>query len=179
MLTQFTVGKRVPSPFCDTATANGAIFTLDAEGAAFIAIYLSDMTHKEIKQIQKNPIETGFFSESRYWLGLIQIGKSQYELSFNPVSHYRHRGNFSNELFRASQIVQVMGIDSHGMTLKAVRAVTYPHKFLDSLYFTFADMVPDDVYDDIYDVFLNGLRTRSVQELWDMSEKSGAFGEKD
>jgi hypothetical protein len=174
---KFEVGKKAPKPFCKTSTVDGAIFTLDTEGIAFIVIYLSNMTAKEAKEIRKFPIETGFFSESRYWLGLIQIGKSQYELTFNPVLHYRHRGSFSNELFRANRIVHVLGIDSRTMILKANRIVTYPHKFLDSLYFTFADLVPDDMYDEFYDMFLGSLRTRSVQRLWDMCEKSGAFGE--
>lgn len=176
---KFEVGKRVPSPFDREIDQDESVFDLDADGAPFIALYYFNMTDQEADNIAKAPIETGYFAESQYWMGLIKVGSFIHELTFSPMRHVEGRGGFSHEFFRESQLVTILGIDCPSLTLRAFRAATYPPKFLDSLYFTFSRFELSELYQPAYDLFLAGLRTQTLETLWRECVKTGNLGDKE
>ena len=84
--------------------------------------------------------------------------------------------SFSAELFRGNALVTILGIDSRGMVLKAGRVVTYPSKFLSSLYLTFSRFTPSSDYSRQYQAYLAHLRRFDEKTLWQRAEQSGFFG---
>ncbi len=175
-MVKFEVGKRVPSPFDREINQDESILELDASGAPVIALYYFNMTNQEARGIAKAPIQSGYFAESQYWMGLIKVGSFTHELTFNPMKHLEGRGSFSHEFFRESQLVTILGISCPTLTLKAFRVATYPPKFLDTMYLTFARFEPSETYNMIYDIFLGGLRTQTLERLWNDCTKTGNFG---
>lgn len=108
----------------------------------------------------------------------MKIGKDLFEIPFDPARHIRAGCKFSREFFRQSQLVTILGIDSRSLILKSLRVATFPQKFLDSLYLTYAHFEPHMMYSDIYEVFKAPYSQLPLEKVWEMAEKSGSFGEK-
>ena len=170
------VGKRVPSPFCDIAIRDGALFKFAEDGSAYLPIYFFGMSNEEAQEIRTGKIRTAYLAEPPFWLGFIRIGNIICELEVDPMLELNAGHSFSAELFRGNALVTILGIDSRGMVLKAGRVVTYPSKFLSSLYLTFSRFTPSSDYSRQYQAYLAHLRRFDEKTLWQRAEQSGFFG---
>lgn len=174
----FKVGQTVPYPFNTANVQDGAILTLDAEGAACLGIYFGGMTKEEALAIRKKPISTAAVSEPPYWLGAIKIGPVICELEYDPMRDVKRGQPFSADFFRENSLVTILGIDSRDMNLRALRAATYPPKLLRSLFEAYSEFTPDEKYSMGYQTFLFRHRKGTIEDLWQKMTKTGAFGEK-
>jgi hypothetical protein len=156
---------------------DGSCFNLGSDGEPFICIYLKNMTIKELDCIQDCRIETAYLNLRGYWLGMIKIGQMLYELQFDPMLHYSAYGAFSNELFQVNRIVSFLGIEGTDMRVKALRAATYPRKFLVGLHQAFADFTPEDGYSKRYRKIVSYCQGYPLPVLWRNLTPSGYFGE--
>lgn len=170
------VGKRVPSPFCDIVIRDGALFKFAEDGSTYLPIYFFDMSNEEAQEIRAGKIRTAYLAEPPFWLGFIRIGSIICELEVDPMLELNAGHSFSAEFFRENALVTILGIDSKGMVLKAGRAVTYPSKFLSSLYLTFSRFTPSGDYSRQYQAYLAHLRRFDEKTLWQRAEQSGFFG---
>ena len=74
------IGERVPSPFCDIAIRDGALFKFDEDGSAYLPIYFFGMSNEETQKIRTGKIRTAYLAEPPFWLGFIRIGSIICEL---------------------------------------------------------------------------------------------------
>jgi hypothetical protein len=156
------------------------VFEVFPDGSPYILIYYNNMSDKEAEEIRTLPIETGYLTESAFWIGFLQIGESQMEITFDPLRYSKCYGvDFSPEIFRHNQLVTILGISMPTMTLKTYRVATFPIKFLDALHLTFSNFKPYPEYSDIYELFLYERRQLPIEKLWALCEKSGRFGEEE
>jgi hypothetical protein len=65
----------------------------------------------------------------------------------------------------------------HTLVVQFIRAATYPVKFLNLLYFTFANFSPKDGHSDSYNFFLEALNCIPKKFCWEMFENGGIFGD--
>ena len=157
---------------------DGASFSLLENGQPFIAFYLSHMTEEEIAHIGGWRIESAYWSSGGFWLGVLKIGKMMQQLAFNPMVHLFNYKRFSSDLFQENRLVTFVGIDSVDMTVKVLRAATYPWKFLVSLEEAFRGFSPHDDYSRVYDRIINGFNYLPLMHLWGKFTPGGYFGEK-
>jgi hypothetical protein len=175
-----TAGQTAPKFFWrhNWPVRDGAAFTLLEDGQPFIAIYLNCMTEEEIEHISARPIESAYWSEGGFWLGILKIGRMMQELSFDPMIHVLNYQSFSPELFRENRIVTIVGIDSADMTVRALHAATYPWKFLRSLFEAFKGFCPQEGYSEAYGKIINEHDHLPLTALWGKFTPGGYFGEK-
>ena len=71
-----------------------------------------------------------------------------------------------------------IGIDTADMTVKALRAATYPWKFLESLEEAFRGFCPQAGYSEAYGRVIGEFEHLSLPMLWGKFTPGGYFGEK-
>jgi hypothetical protein len=173
------IDEVVPAPFNKATQTDGAVFELGVTGRAVICLYLTDMGETDVETISCLSLETAYYSRGTFWVGILKVGNLLVELSFDPMKHFLAYGSFSADFFRTNRLVTILGVDTATMILKVIRVGSYPHKFLDSLYLTFANFKPSEWYSEFYDYFLNRISSYSLETLWDNFERAGTFGEKE
>jgi hypothetical protein len=176
------VGRKAPSFLSrqkdNLPIGDGAAFTLLEDGQPFIAFYLRNMTEEEAEHIGGSKIESSFWYGYGFWLGMLKIGKILQDLSFDPMVHYQNYRSFSPDLFRENRSVTIIGVDTAKMTIKTLRAATYPWKFLESLQIAFDKFIPHVDYSNLYQELNNEFDRLPLQLLWNQFIPGGCFGEK-
>jgi hypothetical protein len=172
------VGEEAPRNFWrkGSLTADGAALDLAEDGQPFISFFLRDMTEKEAEHIGGGKIETAYWLDRGFWLGLLKIGEMLFEITFDPMVHYLSYQGFSRDLFRENRAVTIIGIDTADMVVRALRASTYPWKFLSGLFEAFDGFYPRDSYTKEYRRLLESFAPLPL--LWENFTPGGYFGEK-
>jgi hypothetical protein len=182
MMQILTVGEKAPKFFYrandNAPIRDGASFNLLENGRPFIAFYLRNMEEEEAELIGTHEIESAYWHNGGFWLGMLKIGEMLQELSFDPMVHYLNFGSFSPDLFLENRIVSFVGIDTADMTIKVMRAATYPWKFLESLHVAFGGFSPRDDYSYLYQGVGDDFDRLPMWLLWEKLTPGGCFGEK-
>jgi hypothetical protein len=156
----------------------GTSFNLLEDGRPFIVTYLWDITEEEVWHIGEGKIKTAYWREHCYWLGLIKMGEMLQQLVFDPMVQVLNYQRFSGDLFRENRLVNFVGIDSRDMRVKALRAATYPWKFLASLHEAFKQFQPRANYTSDYRGLIKKFDQLPLPLLWEFFTPGGYFGEK-
>lgn len=120
----FEVGKRVPAPF-DRMPPNVPIFTVMRDGSCYLSVCYDDMTDGEALELRKAAVEWRYIVQGSSWTGYIKIGEQLFECPFDM--------RLATSIPVPDKACTVLGISFPEMTLKALRTVTPPAAFLDSL----------------------------------------------
>jgi hypothetical protein len=175
------VGQEVPRCFWRKNAApahDGSAFDLAEDGTPFIFVYLREMTREEAWYISEYKFDSAYWHSHGFWLGMLKIGEMLLQLSFDPMVHYLNYGSFSPDLFQENRVVTFVGIDAADMTIKALRAATYPWKFLESLHAAFGEFSPHDGYSSRYKGVIEEFNQQPIWLCWEKLTPGGFFGEK-
>jgi hypothetical protein len=175
------VGQKAPRFFWrkdSLIIQDGVSFNLLEDGQPFITFYLRNLTAKEADHISVRPIESAYWHNSGFWLGVLKIGEMLQQLAFDPMVHLLNYQCFSSDLFQGNRPVIFVGIDTADMTVKALRATTYPWKFLKSLEEAFGGFWPRTGYSWAYDRVIREFDRLPLPQLWERFIPGGYFGEK-
>lgn len=120
----FEVGKRVPPPF-DRMPPNVPIFTVMRDGSCYLSVCYDGMTDNESLGLRNAAVEWRYTVSGSSWTGYIKIGEQIFECPFDM--------RLATSIPNPNQACTILGISAPEMTLKALRMVTPPTAFLNSL----------------------------------------------
>jgi hypothetical protein len=171
--------QKAPEDFFGVAYhSDGTAFNLTEEGRPFFVINLRQMSEEEAELINSSKIESVYWSEGGFWLGVLKMGEMLQQLAFDPMQHFRGYGDFSPDLFSENRLATFVGIDAESKIIRALRVATYPHQFRVSLYQAFQDFQPREDYTEVYSQLIWKFDQLPLSTLWKNFTPSGYFGEK-
>lgn len=155
----------------------GSVMELLDGGMFLVAIYIPEITNKEIELLRNSTMKVKIFRVDDFAIYLVRLGESSmiFELTFDPTlySQDKQQGIFK------SNIVLIVGIDSLTNQVKTLRMANMPK----IMYETVIDVLYKaknykGLYSTLYKTFIKIFCLRySVKKLWEIATPAGKMGE--
>lgn len=161
----------------------GSVMELLDGGMFLVAIYIPEITNKEIELLRNSTMKVKIFRVDDFAIYLVRLGESSmiFELTFDPTlySQDKQQGIFK------SNIVLIVGIDSLTNQVKTLRMANMPkvmyETVLDILNNTkryISSITSKQLYPVLHKTTIETLRAKfSTTELWTLSAPAGKMGE--
>ena len=183
MFVSWSKNKKAPYPYCEKILnrQDGATLEQDESGLLLI-LHIESPTEKEIATCEKDKIESAYFEDGPFWLGQIRFRNNK-NMSFDfpfDIGRYpieSHSDRF--EQLSKTNLLMVVLVDRDNCIVKTIRAVSMPKMFRDSLYQSVRKQLSeDDAFSEQYNIWIDKLYAKyTPPELWEISMRSGNFGE--
>ena len=179
----FSVGAVAPGVFKDlVGSGDGATLFQDETGIV-LALHIKSPTPNEVYSCRKHTIETAYYAEGAYWLGQIRFAENKkfcFDFSFTLTSYPRDQREMRARDIMHNNGCLVVLIDRANAVVRALRMVTIPPEFHESLYRACLEQlkVTDDINfaDKLYQWRFGLYNRYDYNELWRASKRSGVFG---
>jgi hypothetical protein len=172
-----SVGGRFDYRNADQVIRGRDIMLLDWDPSGFILIIaMVDMTDREAEIIRKHKMTVSAFTGGECVLPLWRFADSDVygETPFDPTV-YRARIPDSREQIMRANIVTIVGVDSNTMTIRALRAVSFPAHFTRAIREAWQGVWDNPVYSQQYARWVDTMKVcYTLQEMFDSAEHTGS-----
>ena len=161
---------------------SGSTLLQDKDGLILV-FHLDSPTETEINAAKKHNLMTAYYLNGPYWLGQVRSTENSifsFDFSFNIYGYPKEEREQRRHWITSSNTIMSILIDTVDGRLCSIRYSTMPPEFHALLYLACVEQLNlgDEQFTNRYNRWRSDLYTMySVDELWDISTKSGNFGD--